>query len=266
MVFDLQAILRKSRYHQLDNQLEKIARVQQIFSQYFPFENIDVLLRDEEPITEQFLYDKMFHKQRGGLCYEQNGLLYLVLKKLGFDVTLSAGTMWRGDRWAIEGTHAIVLFKNREQLYVIDSGSGNQLTLQPLPLDGAVVVNQTGKYRFRTRQTEKGSLATERFTDAGWRIWYAVSPKPIGMNQLTTMKQKIVHHPESPFSERLLLAKVLADGTISINEERFHRKWSDGREQTISFQSNEDMLKKLTVYGTNAILEAALAYVKQLGK
>lgn len=264
MVFDFEKILEQMKYDQLESDLDKIALVQQIFSKHFPFENIDVLLQDKKPITEQYLYDKMFQQQRGGLCYEQNGLLYLVLKKLGFDVILVAGTMWRGDHWAIEGTHAIVLFKKADELYVIDNGSGNQLALQPLLLDGDSVVNQTGKYRVRTEKTEKGTIVTERFTEEGWVLWYTFSLKAIEINQLTKIKDLITHHPDSPFSERLLLAKVIGDGTISINEERFHRKWSDGREQTIPFQSEGDMLRKLKEYGSVAVVHAARKYVNRI--
>lgn len=263
MALDFEKLLEENGYYQLDQEIEKIALVQQIFSQHFPFENIDVLLRDDKPITEQFLYKKMLEQQRGGLCYEQNGLLYLILKKLGFDVTLVAGTMWRADRWAIEGTHAIVIYQRDGELFVIDNGSGNQLTLQPLQLDGDPVVNQSGKYRLRMKKTERGTMITERFTDEGWVLWYAFSPVAIDISQLTKIKQLIVHHPDSPFSERLLLAKVLGDGTISINEERFHRKWSDGGEETIPFHSKDEMLMKLKEYGSTAVYEAATQYVEK---
>lgn len=258
----LHSILEGTGYERLEDELEKVALIQNIFSQKFPFENVDVLLQNEEPITETFLFDKMVRKQRGGLCYELNGLLYLLLKELKFDVDLVAGTMRKDEGWAIEGTHAVVLLKEGRQLYVVDGGAGSQLALQPLPLDGESVQSQTGKYRLRTKRTEKGTMVTERFIDGVWKLWYAIAPDPVGMTELTHMKQQIHHHPKSPFSGQLLFAKVVVDGTLSINEERFHRKWADGREQTIPFHTDKDMLEQIMKHGSNDIYQTAKAYVQ----
>ena len=261
MTILMQPLLEKEGYFQLENDLDRLRFIQEQFSRLFPFENLDVLIRDERSITESFLIEKMLNKERGGLCYELNGLLHLVLKQLGFDVILAAATIWSEGKWVIDRTHAINLYKKDHKLYLIDSGFGNNLCLQPLQMDGEPVVSPSGMYRLRTEKTERGSIVFEHFTKAGWELRYAFYPDAIGWEDLNRMKELIHFHQDSPFKEKFLFAQIFKDGTVSITENRFHRKRIDGQEETIPFHSYEEMLQKLKEYGTQSIYEAAALYL-----
>src|SRR5206468_7848795 len=57
-----------------------------------PFENLDIHLGRPILIDQDVLFDKIVRRRRGGFCYELNGLFALLLRGLGFEVTLlSAG-------------------------------------------------------------------------------------------------------------------------------------------------------------------------------
>src|SRR6266540_1131840 len=57
-----------------------------------PFENLDIHLGRPILLDQEALFDKIVTRRRGGFCYELNGLFALLLRELGFDVTLlSAG-------------------------------------------------------------------------------------------------------------------------------------------------------------------------------
>ena len=65
----------------------------------------------------------------------------MLLQELGFDVTLSAATVWSdADKdWIIDRTHTIILFYKNNQMYLLDSGSGTNLSIQLLLLDSEPV-------------------------------------------------------------------------------------------------------------------------------
>lgn len=237
--------------------LEQIAEVQTLFAQLFEFENLDVLLGNEEPITEEFLIGKMAEGGRGGVCYELNGLLHIVLQELGFDVSFAAATVRDGKDWILDRTHTINLFEHKGIMYLLDSGSGNNLSMAPIPLDGGTVKSPAGTYRLRTQHTERGSIVCERLTDEGWALRYTFHPDIVGWDDLNRIKKLIHTHPDSPFNKTLLVAKTLPDGTFSINEERFFRRWTDGRTQMMRFAERTDLLDAVREHAAPAVYQAA---------
>ncbi|HKN53658.1 MAG TPA: arylamine N-acetyltransferase, partial [Amycolatopsis sp.] len=52
----------------------------------FPFENVDVILRQHKGISPDVVAEKFLGRQRGGYCYEQNGLFAAVAEELGYRV------------------------------------------------------------------------------------------------------------------------------------------------------------------------------------
>src|SRR5699024_12843592 len=85
--------LKKLGYFQIDDKVEQIALIQKMFATTYTFENLDVLLKKNQPMNEEFLIDKLLIQKRGGLCYELDGVLYLVLQAIGFDAGLGAATV-----------------------------------------------------------------------------------------------------------------------------------------------------------------------------
>lgn len=263
--------LNKTNYFALDNELEQLTAIQQVFAETFTFENIDVLLQNDETIDEQFLIDKLLVHERGGLCYEINGALYLVLQKLGFDVTLGSATVWSDpeNRWIIDRTHTIILFYKNEQMYLLDSGSGTNIAIKPLPLDGKPVQSPVGIFRLRTQETERGSIVSEKLTEDGWVLRYAFHPVEVDFHEdINRIKDMIHNHPDSPFNKDLLVARTLPDGTVSINSERSSRKWIDAdgfveKEERMEFETTDDTLKAVQQYGSPSTYVAIRKYLNE---
>ncbi|PID23234.1 arylamine N-acetyltransferase [Sporosarcina sp. P3] len=245
--------------------LEQISQVQTLFAEQFEFENLDVLLANEETLTEQYLQDKMMKQGRGGLCYELNGLLYIVLRDLGFPIQLAAGTVWAPsprDGFVMDRTHVVNLLKHEDTLYLVDSGFGNNLVMQPVPLDGEPVTSPAGTFRFRTETTEKGTMVFEQLKDNNWELRYSLYPDSVDWAHLDHVKQQIHHSPESAFNKALLIAKLTDDSTYSINDERYHRKFS-GEEETLTFQDRSELLEQVRQHAAPAVYEATMNYINQ---
>ncbi|GKV65555.1 MULTISPECIES: arylamine N-acetyltransferase [unclassified Sporosarcina] len=245
--------------------LEQISQIQKYFARQFEFENLDVLLGNEEPITRQYLLDKIIDQGRGGLCYELNGLLYIVLQDLGIPVHLAAATVWAPppkNCYVLDRTHVVNMLRHEDTWYIIDSGFGSNLVMQPVALDGDPAVSPAGTFRLRSETTEKGTMVFERLTDGGWERCYGLYPDTISWEHLDQVKQQIHHSPESSFNKALLIAKATSDGTYSINEKRFNRK-RNGHEETIPFKDHEELLEQVRLHAAPAVYEAAKRYSKQ---
>lgn len=263
--------LKNAGYFELNDNLEKLTLVQKVFAEQFTFENLDVLLNNNDIIDKQFLINKLFVNKRGSLCYELNGALYLVLKELGFDVIPAVGSIWTGNEngFVLDRSHTIVLYYQEDQLYLLDSGTGINLAIEPLPLDGEAVSSPVGKFRLRTKDTEKGSMAAEVLTEQGWVLRCAFYPTKIDFyKDLNRIKRMIHEHPKSSFRDQILIARSLPDGTATINHQRLSRKWINKqglveREERTEFKDKTVLLQAVDQYASKSTYQAVEEYLEK---
>ncbi|KAA6452064.1 arylamine N-acetyltransferase family protein [Bacillus swezeyi] len=202
-----------------------------------PYENLDVMEREIRKISKKNIQEKLLLNNRGGLCYELNSLLYYFLKDCGFDVYRAAGTIYdlSGDKWKPDDGHVIIILNHDGQKYIIDGGFASHLPLYPVPFSGEVISSQTGKYRIRKQNTEKGTYLfemrkgengeTAQFLDSEptdtWRSGYAFTLDAIDTNKVNAIQDIIVEHPESPFNKGYIICKLIEDGHISLTKRSF---------------------------------------------
>src|SRR5215211_4001225 len=75
-----------------------------------PFENLDIHLGRPIVLDQTALFDKIVGRRRGGFCYELNGLFAVLLRELGFQVTLlSAGVARASGDFGPEYDHLTLL-------------------------------------------------------------------------------------------------------------------------------------------------------------
>ncbi len=130
-----------------------------------PFENLDVI--NEIPILLEIrlLYDKVVKEQRGGFCYELNGLFNWLLTQLGFSAYFVGATLKRENGWGRNESHATQIV-SLDQPYLLDVGFGNSAR-KPLPLNGQPVEDVSGKYRVLPMET--GYFYKQRYEDGEWK-------------------------------------------------------------------------------------------------
>src|SRR5699024_1887213 len=198
-------------------------------------------------------------QKRGGLCYELNG----------FEVVLASATIWTDSFWGADRTHSIVLFYSEDKLYLVDSGTGTNLPMKPVLLDGEPVTSSVGAFRLRQDETGNGTVVAEWLSEDGWIWQYGFYPEARPLPDELNRSKKMIHEmKESPFNKALLIAKSLPDGTVSINEERMSRKWIGGnglveKEERIEFENNGEKLKAVKEYASEATLNKVKSYLDQ---
>jgi len=108
----------------------------------FPFENFDVFLTGETSLQHDKLFDKMVNQKRGGWCFELNGLLYSILKQIGFKVRplMARNRLAPGK----PRTHQILLVECENQIYLVDAGFGGTCIQKPHRLENQYIQNHGG--------------------------------------------------------------------------------------------------------------------------
>jgi N-hydroxyarylamine O-acetyltransferase len=158
----VQAYLNRIGYRgALRPDLSVLVALQQTHVCAVPFENLDVQLGRPVTTVAEDAYEKIVGKNRGGWCYEQNGLFGWVLEQIGFDVTRVAAAVMRQDRGdASLANHLCLLVATPRSStrYLVDVGFGGSM-LKPIEL----LEGEHTHAPFR--------LGLERGNDGYWRFW-----------------------------------------------------------------------------------------------
>jgi len=121
-----------------------------------PFENLDVQLGRPVTIAAEDAYEKIVGNNRGGWCYEQNGLFGWALEQIGFDVTRVAAAVMRQDRGdASLANHLCLLVAAPESStrYLVDVGFGGSMLEAIELLEGA---HDQAPFRLGLKRTDDG--------------------------------------------------------------------------------------------------------------
>ncbi len=214
-----------------------------------PFENLDVLLERPIALDPASLFDKLVRQRRGGYCFEQNGLLLLVLEALGFKaVPISARVRWQQPRSVTPArTHLFLRVEIDGESWLADVGIGG------LSLTSAIRLNtvepQATPHDTR-RSSARAACSTTRSASARNGPTSTSSPSRrcrqidrVLANWYTSA------HPESHFKNRLVAALAVPDGRryTLLNNELTIRK-ADGSSDVRRIASAEELLRVLEEY------------------
>jgi arylamine N-acetyltransferase len=127
-----------------------------------PFENLDVQLGRPTSTDVESAFEKIVSNNRGGWCYEQNGLFGWVLSQIGFNVTRLAGNVMRADRGDASASNHLSLLvaipDDPDRRYLVDVGFGGSL-IEPIEL----TVGEHSQSPFR--------LGLRQLADGYWQFW-----------------------------------------------------------------------------------------------
>ncbi|WP_134704260.1 arylamine N-acetyltransferase [Ammoniphilus sp. YIM 78166] len=180
------------------------------------FENWDILNRIPLSLKEEDLIEKLVHRRRGGVCYELNGLFYLLLKELGYDVVLTLGTVLQRDgNWALEDGHMFIIVVWEHEEYLVDVGFGGHSPRLAVPLDGREVRDTDGDYRVIR---EGNMLYLQKKTEAEWFILYRFEKgrKAWTLTDIEPICVLTETSPQSIFNRMIFFSRVYENGRVTL--------------------------------------------------
>lgn len=214
--------------------------------QAIPFENLDVLLGRSIDLAPDALQRKLVTHRRGGYCFEQNGLLLLVLEALGFDVTpLSARVRYQRPRdYTPARTHLFLLVRIDGLPWLADVGVGSLSLSSAIRLD--VEGEQQTRHEPRRIVREDGRLFHQvRFGDE-WHDVLEFTGEVMPPIDRELANWYTSAHPQSHFKSRLIAARALPDGgRLTLTNRELTVRDRSGEAQTRTLSTPSELLTTL---------------------
>jgi N-hydroxyarylamine O-acetyltransferase len=185
-----------------------------------PFENLDIHWNTPIYLDTGAFYRKIVDDNRGGFCYELNGLFNELLRELGFETRLlSARVADLDGNCSPEFDHAAILVIIGEMQYLADVGFGS-FTAEPLQfVPDFKQQDPAGEFIIRRHDPEYFSVAKQ--VDFGWKTEYLF--KPLG-HDLSEFEERCEWHqtsPESHFRQGKLCSLMTLNGRKTLTDEKF---------------------------------------------
>lgn len=174
-----------------------------------PYENLDVQSGRALSLDVADAYAKIVEGERGGWCYEMNGLFAWALRELGFEVELVAAGVGAREHPENAFNHLALVVK-LERPMLADVGFGNGF-LTPLPL--AEGTASDGRFAFRLARIDDGWRFHNHAT-AGDTYDFAETPRAIGA--FSAKNVWLQRDPASPFVRNLVCHRFTDEGIISL--------------------------------------------------
>ncbi|ORY08534.1 arylamine N-acetyltransferase 1 [Clohesyomyces aquaticus] len=153
-----------------DEALEYLALLQKHHLAEIPFENITLHYSHHRQISihPEELFKKIVsdNNNRGGYCMENNTLLNMLLRSLGFKIYSAGGRVFDGGAWT-GWSHMVNMVTIGDSRYHVDVGFGGPGPVRPLKLDRAGTTMdhiQPASMRLQWRNIEGN-------TDESQRLW-----------------------------------------------------------------------------------------------
>jgi len=237
--------------------LPNLAALQLAHVQSIPFENLDVLLGAGISLAPADVERKLVHRRRGGYCFEQNTLFLYMLQALGYAATpLSARVrVGRPREFTPPRTHVFVLVVLDGERWLCDVGVGAMSPTAPLRLDSELEQSTPHEPR---RLIRFGSWAAGDQRDPEARVFHQVKlasewqdVAEFTLEAMPEIDREIGNwftstHPQSHFKNRLMTARAVPGGRVTIlNREFTRRESASGQGQTRLLRDQNELLAVL---------------------
>lgn len=199
----------------LEPSLPVLKQIQKQHLLTVPFENLDIHNNVPIKLSIEKFFDKIVNQNRGGFCYELNGLFYELLIALGYDaIRISARVYDENKGYGKEFDHFAIIVTINDSAYLTDVGFG-EFTFGPLELQSAEI-----------QIDERGNFLIDRFENEYFRVNKIEDGKSIPEYIFKNTKRELVdfegmcaYHqtsPDSHFTTKRLISLPTENGRITI--------------------------------------------------
>jgi N-hydroxyarylamine O-acetyltransferase len=195
------------------------------FVTHIPFETLDIFWKRRFSLSLLDLYKKVVIQQRGGYCYELNGLFYYLLQGLSFDVSICNAQLYDSRGLIIPRSQHMVLVVELENPWLVDVGYGNGF-LEPLLIESSQTQKQGDRFYQCIRQGSR--YVIEEMSSGIWQPWYAFTKES---KQMSDFEDRNYFHQtsrESIFFEKRISMIMQEDETVELKGNQLTRKTSAG--------------------------------------
>ncbi len=208
----------------------------------FAFSSVGCLLGDNLPLDFDSLFNRIVVRRRGGYCFEQNGLLYEVLKELGFSPELYLARVTYNQDNHPGLTHRISTIEHEGQRYVLDVGFGS---LGPrVPVRMSESETRDGDRVFRVKERCSGKYHVQILKENAFFSLYRFELAQYGQSDCELGHFYSHRHPDAAFVNHLVASRILANEIRSLRDLEY---WviRKSKKQTTPINTSQQLMQIL---------------------
>jgi len=208
-----------------------------------PFENLSIHYDQPIVLQTEVLYDKIVCRRRGGFCYELNGLFAVLLRMLGFEVTMLSASMAHGNgEFGPDIDHPVLLVHLAED-WLVDVGNGDSFRRPLLIQDVREYVEDEYSYRL---ERDNGYWTLQKcIGNDAWNSEYRFTMHPHELADFIDRCHYYQTSPQSPFTRSRVCTRATPSGRITLKDLRLiTTTYAKKEEQTL--RSEEEYWEVLT--------------------
>jgi N-hydroxyarylamine O-acetyltransferase len=213
--FDRDAYLQRIKLGgAIEPALDELKALHRAHFYTLPFENFDIQQGRGINLEPGALFHKLVRTQRGGYCFELNGLFLMALKAFGFDARALLA------RVHVSGTptgrgHQISLITLRGEQWVADVGFGGDTPRAPIPLkldQPEIHAGQT----VRLVERDRFGFLLQTLKAAQWQDLYSFDLSHVCPADIEYGNHYTSTHPDSFFTSARVAALPVENGVITL--------------------------------------------------
>ncbi|MBP4138647.1 arylamine N-acetyltransferase family protein [Flavobacterium geliluteum] len=203
--FNLQHYLDRIKFFgPIELNFEGIKKLMQCQLFSVPFENIDVQAGKIISLSGDDIVDQIVHKNRGGYCYQINGLFSLALQEIGVPHYYVAARPLVNPGQNPK-THLAIIATIENEAYLIDLGFGGNSIREPLKLSQTDREIQHDFDTFTLVTTEEGDFLLRVLIGKEWSNLYSFDLTPQKWIDFKPANHYNYSHPDSFFVQNLIV-------------------------------------------------------------
>ena len=240
---DTQAYLQRINYRgSIEPTLQTLQALHQAHLMAVPFENLSIHYGQPIILQEEALFNKIVQRQRGGFCYELNGLFAWLLRRLGFQVLLLSADVARGDgSFSPEFDHLTLLIHQLSGAdWLADVGFGASSML-PLRFEAELEQDGGDGRAYRLQRSTEESPAEKKYkywvmqqcNNEQWETQYRFTLRPYELIDFSARCLYQQTSPESHFTQQRICSLPTSTGRISLSDMRLITTTGQERQEQI---------------------------------
>jgi N-hydroxyarylamine O-acetyltransferase len=242
--------------------LQTLRELHLLHLQNIPYENIDVFCHQGVKLDRDTLTRKILLRERGGYCFEQNGLFFIALGELGFKCHANMARVHRNRPQPGGRTHHINLVEVDGEIWVCDVGFGGSGFREPVPLQVDVEVEQMGE-RYRLHRNDEHGFYLQKKMEEAWQPFYTFKVEPALPIDLQMANFYTSRSPDHVFLDAIMGTRLTPRGRVTLSDHTF--KIFDLIEGTVKRETVTDFsayVRKLKEHLSVELNEAEQALLK----
>ena len=199
--------------------------------QSIPFENLDVQAGKIVSLVPEDIVNKIVYGNRGGYCYEVNGLFAMALAALGFEFEIiGARPMFYPHRRP--KSHMVLLVNIGAERWLCDTGFGSFGLRAPIGLHQLGQVIQQDNETFMLDKNERDEYVLKALVKGEWVNQFGFDIYAMEMIDFSLANYYNSTHPDAVFVQRYLVMQQRPDGRTLLSGNQL--KQLRGSEETIT--------------------------------